>query len=198
MIGKKKKLIVPVVAIMMCAVALAGVAYALNTTVSNNGGMDAPDVYTIDLYNNATGTTLQTAAYAVNGFTFYTDKTVGGDLFVKVNPDTSAIIGYVGAKDESGNFVAASITASIDLAAGYSAGVFTKVGDNLVGTIDGTTVTIGVTVVDGTTANVKAIKMTISTSGATTTETDANLAAKAVADAVDALTYTMTFSAPLA
>ena len=36
MIGKKKKLIVPLVAIMMCTVALAGVAYAYTSTVTVN------------------------------------------------------------------------------------------------------------------------------------------------------------------
>lgn len=197
MLMKSRKLIVPLIAIMVSAVALAGVVYAYDTTVNNDGGVDTPDVYTIDLYSNTSGT-LQTDAYSVNGFTFYTTKTVGGALNVLVTPNESGIVGYVAAKDESGNYVAATITPSIRVATSYTAGVFNVSGDNLVGVINGTTVTIGVSLVDSGTDNVKAIKLTITTSGTTTTVTDANVAAKAVADAVDALTYNLLFSAPIA
>ena len=49
MIGKSKKLVVPLIAIMMCGVALAGVAYAYTASLNIPGqGPDAADL-TIDL-----------------------------------------------------------------------------------------------------------------------------------------------------
>ena len=49
----KKKLVVPLVAIMMCAVALAGVAYAYSTTVTSPGTDPVDDYLVIDLYTTA-------------------------------------------------------------------------------------------------------------------------------------------------
>ncbi len=49
----KRKLIVPVVAIMMCAVALAGVAYAYSTTITTPGDDPVDDYLVIDLYTTA-------------------------------------------------------------------------------------------------------------------------------------------------
>ena len=47
---KGKKLIVPVVAIMMCAVALAGVVYAYTSSVTNeDAGDPAADIFVVDI-----------------------------------------------------------------------------------------------------------------------------------------------------
>ena len=196
MIMKGKKLVVPIIALMVSAVALFGVVYAATTTVSNNGGVETPDVYTIDLYSNEAGTTLQTSAYSLSGYTFYTTKVVGGSLVVKIDPTDASTIGYVGAKDETGNFVASTITSTLDVADGYS-GAFAQSGANLVAAIHGTTVTVSAALVDSATENVKAIQISIAVSG-TSSLTDANAAAQEIADAVDALQFNLSFSAPIA
>lgn len=46
----KKKLVVPLVAIMMCAVALAGVVYAYSASVTVNDNSEDVDFFAIDLY----------------------------------------------------------------------------------------------------------------------------------------------------
>ena len=58
MIMKSRKLIVPLIAIMVSAVALAGVVYAYSASVtSTNNDVDGT-IYTIDLYNQAGSATV--------------------------------------------------------------------------------------------------------------------------------------------
>ena len=60
MIMKSRKLIVPLIAIMVSAVALAGVVYAYNAAVTSTQNDVTGKIYTVDLYN-AGGTATVTA-----------------------------------------------------------------------------------------------------------------------------------------
>ena len=102
MIGKKRKLIVPVVAIMMCAVALAGVAYAYSSSVSNTGTNDQD--YAVLIFTNQSGTEQTSGSLAaLTGITFTTVTTINPTAHVTVNADGTATFGvyfkYVSDKD---------------------------------------------------------------------------------------------------
>ena len=97
MIGKKKKLIVPVVAIMMCAVALAGVAYALTTSVSNTE-VDPDSEYKVLVFSELNGTEITSGSViddaASNGFTITTDTTINVPKVVAKIDGEATIVAY--------------------------------------------------------------------------------------------------------
>ena len=80
MIGSKRKLIAPVVAIMMCAVALAGVVYAYSATITMDNNTAGGNDFTLDLKNGG-GTAFVTAPYALTKTFVLTNDTtiVGGE-----------------------------------------------------------------------------------------------------------------------
>ncbi len=79
--AKGKKLIVPVVAIMMCAIALAGVAYALTTSsVNDSGNTTTGDEFTLEMYDSS--------AALVSGPIYVNEKVV--DLYTVTNVTNAA------------------------------------------------------------------------------------------------------------
>ncbi len=89
--GFKKKFLAPLVVIMLCAVALAGAAYAYTSTVQGNGTIPDPNYYTIDLYT--TGEATQTVKDSINAgtnFEAYTTKVVNGNYMGHVDNDGKA------------------------------------------------------------------------------------------------------------
>lgn len=100
MIGKGRKLIVPVIAIMMCAVALAGVAYAATTTVTDTGSGQA-DYFVIDLYDGSK--TLATGPLVASDFlTIYTTKNLSTGAYAVLGDQTpDAVLGYVAVFDNN-------------------------------------------------------------------------------------------------
>ena len=71
----KSKLVVPVIAIMMCAVALAGVAYAYSASVTMNGNTADGNDFTLDL-KNGDGTAFVTAPYQLHNTFVLSNATV--------------------------------------------------------------------------------------------------------------------------
>lgn len=76
---KRKKLIVPAVALMMCAVAMIGIGYAaVNSSVTNQNNTLTNNVFSIDLYSSAEGNTaIDNEAFNEGKVVFSTHKTVG-------------------------------------------------------------------------------------------------------------------------
>ena len=83
MIGKKKKLIVPVIAIMMCAVALAGVAYAYSTSITAPGTDPVDDYVVIDLYTTAGSVITGPITSDCNGLVVKTSTAITGNPNLK-------------------------------------------------------------------------------------------------------------------
>ena len=79
MIGKSKKLVVPVIALMMCAVALAGVAYAYNSSVTTTNNTGDVDFFAIDLYENNGTTPIEGRITASDAGFVVTTATVIGE-----------------------------------------------------------------------------------------------------------------------
>lgn len=94
----KKKMLVPLVVLMLCAVALvgAGYAYTASTVTSDDSPIDG-DYYSIDMYSEKTGTTVVTAPLEANThFKVYTTKIVGGEYYTAmVNATTLTYTAYI-------------------------------------------------------------------------------------------------------
>ena len=104
----KKKLVVPLVAIMMCAVALAGVVYAYTSSVQNSGTIDQD--YAVLVFTDAEGEEKTSGSLAaLTGITFTTVTTIS-PAHVTVNADGTATVGvyfkYVSDK-ETANYTVA-------------------------------------------------------------------------------------------
>ncbi len=82
----RKKLLVPLVVLIMCGVALTGAAYAYSTSVTMNGAAIQGDYYSIDMYdsNAANAEPIENALVADKDFKVYTTKIVGEDYVAKV------------------------------------------------------------------------------------------------------------------
>ena len=50
--GSKKKLLAPLVVLLLCAVSLAGAGYAYNSTVAVNGNDMTGDEFVLEIYDN--------------------------------------------------------------------------------------------------------------------------------------------------
>ena len=84
--SSKKKLLVPLVVLMLCALSIVGVGYAYSTTVTNSGNNIEPDYYSIDLYKG--DNSVVTGDLEFSGkVTVYTEKT---DNKVVVKAKTTA------------------------------------------------------------------------------------------------------------
>lgn len=92
----RKKLLVPLVVLIMCGVALTGAAYALATSVTVEDNPVNGDYYSIDMYNSTGTATIDEALTAGTDFQVYTTKTVGDDYYtVKVDQTTFTRSVYV-------------------------------------------------------------------------------------------------------
>ena len=92
----RKKLLVPAVVILLCAVALTGAAYAYSTSVEIDNNKLSAEYYTIDVYSENAGTyTAISSPMSLGTALKVTTVTVNGT--VKVNVDSSnQALGYVG------------------------------------------------------------------------------------------------------
>jgi len=81
--GSRKKFLIPLVVLLLCAVSLTGAGYAYNTSVTSQDNVAPVDEYfVIDLYNPQGAVVAdKVTAAAVNGIVFTTDKVVtDGDV----------------------------------------------------------------------------------------------------------------------
>lgn len=79
----RKKLLVPLVVLIMCGVALTGAAYALATSVTLNNSPITGDFYSIDMYGENEATTPFDGTFeAGTDFEVYTTKNVSDGYYV--------------------------------------------------------------------------------------------------------------------
>lgn len=78
--NRTRRLIVPMVAVMMCAVAIIGIGFSLSPTVENNGNtVEANEPLGIDLYTNITNPTpVESLVFSEGMIDYVTKKTVDG------------------------------------------------------------------------------------------------------------------------
>ena len=74
--GSRKKFLIPLVVLLLCAVSLTGAGYAYNSSVQGNGGADVDEKFVIDLYDPSTGDAISGVidAGAIDGLVFATKK----------------------------------------------------------------------------------------------------------------------------
>ena len=147
----RKKLLVPLVVLIMCGVALTGAAYAYSaSTVTVQNNPINGDYYSIDMYSSDAASTVITAPLAAGSdFKVYTTKTVGSSYVAKIDAGTFTRTTWVKvSSDIAGSKY--TLTAAVDMiakTAGINANVtFTSVAMT---NLDGDTpVEAGVTQVD--------------------------------------------------
>ncbi len=196
--SSKKKLLVPLVVLMLCAVSVIGAGYAYSTTVTNNNNALASEYYSIDIYNNSN--TCVTGAISFSGkIDVYTQKTDNNiNILASVtNGDLGKVAAFYNSDSPSSN-LAPSITMDATVGNGFTE---TDEGSNIwTKTISGCAVTMTFTLqADDTTDNstddgdgYREILLAITiTQGSATGSAVA--AAKAVSDAINASTYSLAF-----
>ena len=208
--AKGKKLIVPVVAIMMCAIALAGVAYALNnTTVSDNGSIENTGYQVIDLYTDKDSALTQ--AFSLTGIKIYTAR-VANTNTTTINADTTNAVLTPAA------YIAVHKTATASHATDPDADLTNAVANPAVSTsVQGWTATnnvltnniqgcsVSITFTLGNAINeqqndlngYRPVQIAVSIGQGSYTG-GAHAAAQAVQDALNGLTYTLTFTSTVA
>ena len=80
--GSRKKFLIPLVVLLLCAVSLTGAGYAYNSSVSNDGTAPATETFVIDLYTAANGETAIVDKIAVSEaapLVLTTEKTISDD-----------------------------------------------------------------------------------------------------------------------
>ena len=95
--GSRKKFLIPLVVLLLCAVSLTGAGYAYNSSVTvNDGTAGADEYFVLDLYNDQAAvitSNVQVTTEAVDGLVITTAKTTGAN---------SAIIGTLAMEDIEG------------------------------------------------------------------------------------------------
>ena len=98
----RKKLLVPLVVLIMCGVALTGAAYAYSATVTVQNNTVQGDFYSIDMYSDAAGNTNITGPLtAGSDFKVYTTKTVGAGAKYNANVEAGTFTRSVYVKVET-------------------------------------------------------------------------------------------------
>lgn len=95
--GSRKKLLIPLVALMLCAVSIVGAGYAYNSTVTNTFNSVVAEGTTINLYDDTDAVVTEgiislefmTYTHALNGKAIYPTENIGIDA-----TDTSATLSY--------------------------------------------------------------------------------------------------------
>ncbi len=94
--GSRKKLLIPLVALMLCAVSIVGAGYAYNSTVTNTYNSVVAEGTTINLYDGDNVVTegiisleFMTYTHVLNGRAIYPTENIGIDA-----TDTSATLSY--------------------------------------------------------------------------------------------------------
>lgn len=139
--GNRKKLLVPLVVLLLCGVALTGAAYAYSTSVTVNDNPVAGDYYSIDMYDApAASTAITEALEADSDFKVYTTHTVGGQYVAGVEGGTFERTVYVKITSDNADFKytikapTCTYTAATgnlaDIAIAFGSAAITKVSDN--------------------------------------------------------------------
>lgn len=212
MIGKKKKLIVPVVAIMMCAVALAGVVYALGETTSVSNTENEPDSdYKVLVFSEDDGSVITSGsvadAEASNGFLVTTNTVIDTPKVVaNINGPATIVVYFKMSTDAATANYSVSGTATLSTT---SVTIGTAVADHKVITLAASGVTV--TNVDGSAAPSPLVKDTVYKASFTITATtpadnagiwfsdaDAVTDAGAIVTALNNVGFTIALTATLA
>ncbi len=183
----KKKLMVPVVVLMLCAVTLVGAGYAYTTTVTNTATVDA-EYYAIEMFNDDANKTITTAALSMDPIELSAAKSVQtGKVTVTAATSTDTIC-YIGVYLNS-DTLATDPNVTMSAQASGSGWNFA----NNVATHSGYNITV--TLAMGEVSN-GYIPVTLTTSAISTeiTSTDAKAAVKLVDSAIGGLTFTLTFT----
>lgn len=96
--GSRKKFLIPLVVLLLCAVSLTGAGYAYNSTVTIGGGDMDSGVYSVDTYTNGTASTvLITPADENNDLIVWTTATVHStdNVTVRANSNGEQVIGTI-------------------------------------------------------------------------------------------------------
>ncbi len=205
--SSKKKLLVPIVVLMLCAVSVIGAGYAYTTSVTNQNNTMAADYYTIDMYSNTTGTTV-TAPFALSDSVhLYTEKVVKTNILVKAAVENANPLCYVGVKDSTAasNPTTATISPVVTISSTDSTGWATN-GDNVLEYSINNAVVLSLTFTVGTqdtsgfypvivTVDAPGTNDVIATYDISTTEKAADAAASECITAINKLTYNLALSA---
>ena len=191
--SNKKRLLVPIVVLMLCAVAVTGAAYAAVKTTVNNTASVGSDYYVIDLYDESK--TVKTGNFtAADMITFYTDRNATmGVVTIKADVKGDATLGYVAVSKGSGLVDAAvvfeSLTATgwtVNKVPGSEAWTIEK-------TISGSVVKITVTMSDVNAEHYRPITLGVTVTNGTANGSAVEVA-RALNVAVSGLTFSMSFS----
>ena len=204
--GKAGILVVPLITVVICVAALGGVAYALNTTVSEDGSIDDTGYQVIDLYT-AKDTALS-AAYTLNGIKIYTQRDADTDT-TTILADTTSAVGttiYVAVHKTANGTAATNPDADLTNAVanptvtGNTQG-WTYQNNTITGTVEGCSVTvtftIGNAVAEGDLAGYRPVSVSV-VIGNGSYSGGAHAAAKAVQTALNGLDFTLTFTSQVA
>ena len=193
--SSKKKLLVPLVVLMLCAVSVIGAGYAYTTTVTNQNNTMESDYYAIDLYSTVSGTpALVNAPFTIeHKVHFYTVKNISTGVDVKVAVPTGASnLCYVAVFDDDSS---PSSTAAIDYTVAKTAGDgWTVEGKSLKNGTYGLTLSFNIGDADAN--GYHPVTFTLASDGTIhhATESSAQAAADAAATACNALRFSITFS----
>ena len=187
--SSKKKLLVPIVVLMLCAVSVIGAGYAYTTFVQNDGTVDA-EYYAIDMYNTNTGTLTTEALTLTDKIEVYSEKVVGENT-IKVKAETinATPLCYVGAWLNSETI---ATNAAIDMTVTATGTGWTANGATVTNSTYGITLTF--TKTDSDNNGYQEVSVAVTAIDYTSTVVDAHAATKAVSDAIDGLTFTLKFT----
>ncbi len=185
----KKKLLVPVVVLMLCAVTLVGAGYAYTTTVSNTGSVDG-EYYAIDMYSNTDGTLTTGALTLGDKIEVYSEKAVGAStIAVKADAVSATPLCYVGAWLNSETM---ATNADIRMTVAASGTGWAASGVTATNSTYGITITFACA--DSNGDGYWEVTIASAAINYTSSNVNAHTATKAVSDALDALSFTLTFS----
>lgn len=204
--GSKKKFLVPIVVLVLCAVSLTGAGYAYNTTVENSGSIDNTGYQVIDLYT-AKDTALS-APFVMTGIKIYTER-VADTNTTTVKADNSALAmtpaAYVAVHKSTGtaatapdadltNAVAVTVATSTE---GFSASNNVITANNIAGCTVTVTFTLGAAIADGDLAGYRAVQVAVAITDGTYTG-GAHAAAKLIQEKLNGLDFVLTFASTVA
>ncbi len=194
--SSKKKLLVPLVVLMLCAVTLVGAAYAYTTSVSTTSNTLNGEFYSIDLYDGEKE--VYTGDVVIGNAIQFVSTKADGAVTVTAATVSAYPICYVAAflnKDTASNTEAAAIVMAVtSTSTGWTVGNAS--------TADGITTitathTLGITItftMGAPSDGYRAISMSASYIQPATSSADAKAITKAASDAVDGFTYGISFT----
>ena len=187
--SSRKKLLIPLVVLLLCAVSLIGAGYAYTTSVQNTGTVDA-QYYAIDMYKTNTGTLTTEALTLDEKIEVYSEKVVGQNkIQIKATAIDATPLCYVGAWLNSETI---ATNANITMAVDTESDGWTASGSTVTNSAYGVTLTFNKTDTDNN--GYQEVTVAVSAINYESPVTDAHAATKAVSDAIDGLVFTLTFT----